>query len=47
MWVHGQIVGDTLEVNPCIPVWLTFLHDNQLCNDGTDTPQGRTRLTLQ
>lgn len=40
VWVHGQALADTLDVNPCIPAWFAFLHDSQRRNDGTDPQHG-------
>ena len=40
VWVHGQALADTLDVNPCIPAWFAFLHDSQRFNDGRDPQHG-------
>jgi uncharacterized protein len=40
VWVHGQALANTLDVNPCIPAWFAFLHDSQRRNDGTDPQHG-------
>lgn len=40
VWVHGQNVAGTLEVNPSIPAWFAFLHDSQRRNDGKDPQHG-------
>jgi uncharacterized protein len=41
VWVHGQFVAATLQVNPSFPAWFAFLHGSQRRNDdGTDPQHG-------